>query len=67
MRDRIRAVIMIAKKWSSPKIADALDFSLQGVKKLAIDSTRDVLEGLRDKPRKMGCLRGIESAKTTRP
>ena len=51
MRDRIRAVIMIAKKWSYPEIADALGFSLQWVKKLAIDYTRDGLEGLRDKSR----------------
>src|SRR5580704_5915265 len=52
IRDRLRAVIMIAKGRPYPEIADTLGFSLQWVKKLAGDYTREGLQGLAQKPRK---------------
>jgi transposase len=52
IRDRIRALIMISKKYSYGEIADTLGFSIQWVKKLAVDYTRDGLESLMPKVRK---------------
>jgi transposase len=52
IRDRIRALIMISKKYSYSEIADNLGFSLQWVKKLAVDYTGGGLEALMPKPHK---------------
>jgi len=52
IRDRIQALIMISKKYSYNEIADTLGFSTQWVKKLAVDYTRDGLEGLKPKVRR---------------
>ena len=50
IRDRLRGVTMIAKGRPYREIADSLGFSVQWVKKLAIDYTRDGLDGLAPKP-----------------
>jgi transposase len=52
IRDRIRALIMISKKYSYWEIADNLGFSLQWVKNLAMDYTAGGLEALARKPHK---------------
>ena len=52
IRDRIRALIMISKKYAYSEIADNLGFSIQWVKKLAVDYTRGGLEELMPKIRK---------------
>ena len=50
IRDRIRALIMISKKYSYQEIADNLGFSIQWVKKLAGDYTKAGLQGLMPNP-----------------
>lgn len=52
IRDRIRAIIMIAKQQTYGEIADILGFSIQWVKKLAVDYTREGFTGLMLGPRK---------------
>jgi transposase len=52
IRDRIRAIIMIAKQQTYHEIADTLGFSIQWVKKLAVDYTRGGFSALLQKPRK---------------
>ncbi len=52
IRDRLRALIMIIKKYPYSEIADTLGYSIQWVKKLAVDYTRDGLEGLMPKLQK---------------
>jgi transposase len=47
IRDRIRAVIMIMKDCPYREIADNLGYSIQWVKKLAVDYTERSFEGLR--------------------
>lgn len=51
IRDRIRAIIMIVKRQTYGEIADTLGFSIQWVKKLAVDYTREGFDGLLQKPR----------------
>lgn len=52
IRDRIRIIIMIVKKYKYREIADALGISIQWVKKVAVDYTRYGFEGLLPKARK---------------
>jgi transposase len=52
IRDRIRAIIMIAKRQTYGEIADTLGFSIQWVKKLAVNYTREGFAGLMLGPRK---------------
>ena len=52
IRDRIRAIIMIIKDYPYREIADTLGFSIQWVKKVAVDYTNSGLEGLMPKERK---------------
>jgi len=51
IRDHLRAIIMISKAKPYAQIADTLGYSIQWVRKLACDYTRDGLEGLMPKPR----------------
>lgn len=51
IRDPLRAIIMIGKEKTYAEIADALGYSIQWVRKLAVDYTREGLEGLMPKPR----------------
>jgi transposase len=46
VRDRIRAIIMIMKDYAYREIADNLGYSIQWVKKLAVDYTKRGFDGL---------------------
>ncbi len=52
IKDKVRALIMISKTYSYREIANNLGFSIQWVKKLAVDYTSGGLEALMPRPHK---------------
>jgi transposase len=52
IRDRLRAIVMIIKKYSYGEIADTLGLSIQWVKKVAVDYTNGGIEALMPRERK---------------
>lgn len=52
IRDRLRAIVMIIKKYPYREIADTLGLSIQWVKKIAVDYTKGGLDGLMPRERK---------------
>lgn len=52
IKDRLRALVMVSKKYSYSEVADSLGYSIQWVKKHAMDYARHGLDGLARKPHK---------------